>query len=188
MKEDVLKVLDQIKDEEDFFNKSKLLNYAVKQKGASIKEIGEYIGMKSSYICHIMRLERIPDLILDGYYSKLVSITHLFIIARIKDKEVMMAIYEEVLAKGLTSVQTEERVRKHLYKLTSEGDYIPPGEVDGLASQFNGRYKHSSLKVLQTRIHSKITIEIPGSLQQTTPYVREIIHQLLSSEQRAEKE
>lgn len=181
MKEDVLKILDQVRDESDFFNKSRLLNYLAHQKDVPLKDMSEYVGIKPSYICHIMRLERIPELVLDGYYSNLVSITHLFILARIKDKEQIIKAYEEVLSKSLTSVQTEELVRRYLYNVSSEGEYLNAKELEELTSQFHTAHPGMKIKVLQTRIHSKITITVPGNLEATTPKVKALMCALLQA-------
>lgn len=188
MKEDVLKILDQVRDESDFFNKSRLLNYLSRQKDVPLKDMSEYVGIKPSYLCHIMRLERIPEIVLDGYYSELVSITHLFILARIKDKDQIVKAYEEVLAKSLTSVQTEALVRRYLYSVSSEGEYLTPSELEQMTEQFHSSHPGMKVKVLQTRIHSKITVTIPGNLESTTPRIKELMRALLQAEEHPEGE
>ena len=79
MHEDIEAIYEQIKKEENFITKAKLLRFLVVDKEIRIKDISKKIGIKESYICHILRLNKLTDMIVDGYYSKLISISHLFI-------------------------------------------------------------------------------------------------------------
>ena len=64
------KLVEQIKNETDIFNKAKLIEFIIKQKKERIVDLAKKLSMKPSYICHILRLNRLPDLVIDGYYAR----------------------------------------------------------------------------------------------------------------------
>ncbi len=130
MTEETERIILQIKNETDFFNKAKLLRFLTDEKDLSIKELSSKLGLKPSYICHILRLNRIPEMIVDGYYSQLISISHLFVLSRIKDKSVMISVYEKILSESLTVAKTEQLVREHLYDIKTEGKRLSKAEIE----------------------------------------------------------
>ena len=73
-------------------------------------------------------------MIVDGYYSKLISISHLFMISRLKTKEDMMKIYEKVLSQNLTVLQTEAEVRDILYQIKTTGLVLDKNELKNIES------------------------------------------------------
>ena len=121
-------LIESIKKETDVMQKVRLLTHLTKTLDVKIIDIARKINVKSSYICHLLRLKRLPEAIVDGYYSNSISLSHLFIISRIKDKTKMIDVYEKVLADSLTVKATEELVRDILYGIKTEGEYIGPEE------------------------------------------------------------
>jgi len=160
-------------DETDIFNKAKIFKQLIEEKGMRVSELAKKFSIKPSYVCHILRLNRIPDMIIDGYYSKQIFLSHLFIISRIKNKEKLINAYEKILEKNLTISQTEELVREILYDIKTEGEKLNK-EV---AIQFINELKSHGIetKVIQTRIKSKLVLEIKGSLKRTTHILKKII-------------
>lgn len=178
MPDDITSVIEELKKESDFFRKSELLNFLKSQKKVRVKDLSTHLDMKPSYICHILRLTKLPEIIKDGYYSKMVSISHLFIIARLNSHNDMMQAYEEVLSGNLTALQTDELIRKYLYKVTSEGEYIPHDEVNDHIGRIKKNNVDLHIKITQTRVKGKILIEIKGGLEKSTEAIREIIKKL----------
>lgn len=95
MKEDVTEVIERIKLTNDIFEKGRLLKFLMKEKDFRMKDIAELLEIKPSYISHYLRLNKLPEIIIDGYYSNQVSASHLFIIARLHDYVTMMTVYEQ---------------------------------------------------------------------------------------------
>lgn len=178
MPDDIATIIDQLKEEADFFKKAVLLNYLKTQKKMRIKDLSTHLDMKASYICHILRLNKLPEIIKDGYYSQLVSISHLFIIARLNNQTDMISAYEEVLAKNLTALQTDELIRGYLYKITSGGEYIPDEEITQHISRVKKINENLHVRIIQTRVKGKILIEIKGGLEQSSETIRKIIRKL----------
>lgn len=180
MHPDIDSVIEQIKKEENFITKAKLLRFLTVDKEVKIKDIAKMLSMKESYICHILRLNKLNDMIVDGYYSKLISISHLFIISRLHSIEDMMKAYETVLSGNYTVSQTEELVREVLYKTKTVGEHVVPDEIKSAQEKVSALNMGATLKIVQTRVKSKCIIEMKGSLEETTPALRALIHKLTS--------
>lgn len=180
MPPDVVSVIEQIKKEENFITKAKLLRFLTVDKQVKIKDIAPLLSMKESYVCHILRLNKLSDMMVDGYYSKLISISHLFIISRLHTPEDMMSAYEAVLSNSMTVSQTEELVREMLYKTKTVGEHAGKDEIKGWQEKIGLLYPGAQFKLVQTRVKSKCVIELKGSLAETTPAVRAILKKLTS--------
>src|SRR3989338_9433451 len=106
MPTEIESVIEQVKKEKDIITKAKLLRFLTVDKELRIKDVSKMIEMKESYVCHILRLNKLDDMIVDGYYSKLISISHLFIISRLRTKDEIRLAYEKVISDNLTVLQT----------------------------------------------------------------------------------
>lgn len=173
-------VIEQIKKEKNIITKAKLLRFLTVDKELRIKDVSHMIGMKESYVCHILRLNRLDDMIVDGYYSKLISISHLFIISRLRTSEEIRLAYEKVISDNLTVIQTEELIREILYEMKSTGEHLPQEEIEKSKKAISDMFTGAKLKLIQTRVKSKIILEIKGSLTDSTPIIRAIIKKLTS--------
>ncbi|MEK7078432.1 MAG: hypothetical protein AAB929_03835 [Patescibacteria group bacterium] len=180
MSSEVGVLIEQIKKEGDFITKAKLLRFLTVDKELRIKDVSHMIGMKESYVCHILRLNKLDDMIVDGYYSKLISISHLFIISRLRTKEEIRLAYEKVISDNLTVLQTEELVREILYEMKSTGEHIPQEEIEKAKKGVLDIFTGTKLKLIQTRVKSKLILEIKGSLADSTPIIRTILKKLTS--------
>lgn len=186
MNEPIRELFELIRNKKDPFEKARLIAQLKQDHGLSLLEISRSIGIKPSYICHILRLLKCPDLIVDGYYSHVVSISHLFIISRLKDEESMVLAYENILNDNLTVIQTEELVRMMLFQVKSEGEFIAEDEK----TRFSDVLKNAKIttKILQTRTKGRITLEIQGSLSKTTQKITKIMNLLSSTLKTADVE
>lgn len=162
MEQDIVDYIEQIKRETDYFGKTKLINFLVHQKNIRIKDLAASLGLKPSYLCHIMRLNKLSEIIMDGYYSRLISMSHLFVISLLKSQTDIMDIYEVVLRDNLTVLQTEELVRKKLHGVSSEGEYVQEDKIKNLLSKLKSTF-NAETKVTQTRSKTKLLIEWKGS-------------------------
>lgn len=171
-------LIEEIKSEADLMRRVKLLQELVKRDDVKVKDVADSLGFKPSYICHLIRLNRLPEAVVDGYYSSLISLSHLFIISRVKDKEKMMNVYEKVLAESLTVKKTEEHVRDVLYAVDSRGDYLSSLEKENIIGKITNLRKNLKLKIIQTRIKSKIILEFKGDLENTGKELRSFLKNL----------
>lgn len=172
---EVDKLILAIEKESDVMQKVKLLSQLFKTQEVKVKDVAQRLGIKSSYLCHLLRLNRLPEVVIDGYYSNTISLSHLFIISRVKDSAKIMEVYEKVLAESLTVKKTEELVRDVLYGVKTQGEYISPEERQLYSEKIAALRKNLNLNIIQTRIKSKIIFEIKGNLESTSSEVRSLL-------------
>lgn len=180
MSEDVPSIIELIKNNEDIFEKAKMIQFLRDEKSVRAVEIARLLHMQPSYLSHYLRLLKLPEIIVDGYYSRLVSSSHLFIIARLHSFEAMLDVYERVLAENLTSAQTEEIVRETLYDTKTTGERISETEVELIKEALKQLLGDVSVSIVQTRIKSKLVIEAKGSLEKTTKKLRRLLKKISS--------
>ena len=161
-----------IKQEEDIIQKVKKLSELVKLDEVKLKDVAAKLGVQSSYVCHLLRLTRIPDAVIDGYYSNNISLSHLFIISRLKDPAVIINVYEKVLSDTLSVKKTEELVRNILYGVKTQGEYLSQEEKEIFKEKIKTLKKNINLDIIQTRIKSKIVLEFKGDLENTSKLLR----------------
>jgi len=176
--DEIQKVVDEIKASDDFFQKAKLVQYLQKEKKITTKKLSDFLEIQPAYLCHIARLNKLPDIVIDGYYSGGISISHLFIIARLKETEQMVMVYEKVLAQSLTVLQTEELVREYLYHLKAEGEHLSKKELEVARDKIAEKYKNLEVKIIQTRVKAKLILEIKGNLKKTSQALNEVMEAL----------
>ena len=181
MNEPIDELYETAKNQKDPFEKAHAILQLRKDYQVPLHIISHAIGIKSSYICHILRLLKCPTLIIDGYYSHAISISHLFIISRLNSEEKMIEAYEQILGNSLTVLQTEELIRTFLYQIKNEGEFISEDQKREFASSLD---KNNSLKtkVIQSRSKAKLIIEVRGSLLQTSYKLLQIMEKVKSIE------
>lgn len=173
--QEINKLYDEFNNEKDHFKKSNLLHKLTQEHDLKLAEISENINLSPSYISHIMRLKKLPDLIIDGYYSNQISITHLYIISRLLEVKDMIQIYEKVLTNNLTTLETDDLVRQKLYSVKSEGTYLLDADKNMLIEKLNNILA-GKIKIIQTRVKSKIIIELKGSLKETSDKIKKLMN------------
>lgn len=176
--EDVERLFEQAREEKDIFQKAKLLHTLQKQEDIPLKHIAEALQMKPPYVSHILRLNRLPDMIVDGYYSGLVSASHLFIISRLRDQNTIIETYEKVLADSLNSTQTEQLVREYLHGVKTEGEYLSKDEKDQY--RYTGKKGNAriSIDIIQSRIKTKSVIEIKATVKEANELLRHLMKKI----------
>jgi ParB family chromosome partitioning protein len=171
---EIEKYINQFKTEKDIFIKAKILYFLNKDKGIRIVDLAKITGLKPAYICHFLRLVKLPEIVVDGYYGKMISASHLFVLSRLKTKEAMMEVYEKILEKNLTISETENLVRELLYQVKNQGAYLSSEERSRLVKSIESLSDNVKAKVIQTRIKGKLIIEIKGNLKETTEVLKRI--------------
>jgi hypothetical protein len=168
-----------IKEEEDVFSKASQIASILKEKNLKIIDLAKKLSLTSSYICHLLRLNKLPEIIVDSYYSKSINISHLFILSRINNQEKMLFAFEEILKKNLTVYQTEELVREYLYGIKTKGSHLRLKVKEEIVKKFLDKYPEANIKIIQTRVKGKIIIEIKGDLMKTSRIISDITNQLV---------
>ncbi len=174
MSQDYEKYYDQIEKEDNIFVKARLISH-LKKEGLRTKDIGQRLKLQPAAVCHLLRLIRLPEIVVDGYYSHLLTASHLFIISRLKTVTDMNQAYEAILSNNLSVMQTESLIRDKLYHIKSDGTYLSNEERKKYTDRLTLGKRDVNCTVVQTRTKSQITMKMKGSLAQTTPWVKNVL-------------
>ncbi len=178
MIQDLSSIVNQIKAEKDIFQKYRLIEYLMKEKNLRVTDVSKKIGYKPSYICHLIRLKKVPDVVVDGYYSKSISSSHIYVLSRLNDVKQMIELYEKILSENFTVRQTEMAVREYLYQVKSIGKYINKENVMKLTKKIKEKYPETNVQVIQTRIKGRVIIEIKGNLEVSSKAIKHLLEKL----------
>lgn len=178
MIQDLSSLVNQIKAEKDIFQKYRLIEYLMKEKKLRITDVSNKIGYKPSYICHLLRLKKIPDVVVDGYYSRSISSSHIYVLSRLNDVKQMIDLYEKILSENFTVRQTEMAVREYLYQVKSVGKYINKETIAKSVKKTEEKYPGANIQIVQTRIKGKIIFEIKGNLETSSKTIKHLLEKL----------
>jgi len=168
------KYIEQIKNEPNVFIKAKLIELLKREKGWQLIDLSQKLNLKPSYICHLLRLNRLPEIVVDGYYNKIISKSHLFVLSRLPSEKDMIKVYELILEKNLNVLKTEDLVRQVVYQVKNEGEHLSFEEKEDLIKKIESLEDGVKAKLIQTRVKSKLIIEIKGNLKKTSKLLRKI--------------
>ncbi|MFO0704035.1 MAG: helix-turn-helix domain-containing protein [Patescibacteria group bacterium] len=164
--------LNLIKSHPDPLSQAQMLAELKASNPIQNKDIAEYLGMKPSNVSHLLRVTKLPEIVLDGYVSKQISFTHLILISRLKKHDEIVNLYEEILKNGYTALQTERRIREILYLVDNYGNYVNKHKIQAYEERIEKSIGDGAkATIIQTRIKAKVIIEITGNLAKTTEFI-----------------
>ena len=88
---------------------------ALKNMGAKVSAIARLVGKESSYVSHSMRLLRLHPKVREEIRQQNIPRDHALTLLRLEPVQ-QIALAEEVMEKGLTTVETRNRVREFMGK------------------------------------------------------------------------
>lgn len=173
MRVNVEEILKTIHEQPDPIVQAELIDKAV-NAGIKVVQIAHELDMSSSYVSHLRRLKKLPTLIINGYYDKTISLSHLFILSRLSSPDEMTLVYEEILTQNLSASQSERRV----FELTSgkkiAGKKFPKEWFTQLEKTITSIAPSIEVSTIQTRRKGEIVISFKGSLEQTSAVFEKI--------------
>ncbi|MEI6326525.1 MAG: hypothetical protein WCO78_00210 [Candidatus Roizmanbacteria bacterium] len=169
--EDLQVKINEIKAEKNPLRQAYLVSELRTLNLVSNIKLAEMLGVKPSHLSHLVRILKLPEIVLDGYAAKHLSLTHLIIMSRVTDTDQLIALYEEILSKSLTIAQTEHRVREILYQVDAQGEYVSSDTLRMYEERLTSALGAGKVKIVQTRIQCRVVIEMTGNLATTTQYL-----------------
>jgi len=163
-----------LKQEQDILRKARLIHHLRIDKEVSLKKIAEILKKHPSYVSHMIRLLRIPQLAADGYYSGQISSTHLMILSRLQTEKQMKEAYEEVLKKELTAPQTETLIRQLKFDVASDDYLISPKELAQISNTLQEKHE-ARVRIYQSRVRGKLVIEKRGKTKDTGQFIKKLV-------------
>ncbi|GIW62978.1 MAG: hypothetical protein KatS3mg090_0804 [Patescibacteria group bacterium] len=170
-------IVSAIKKTKDPFTKGKLIKQALKDFSLTYQKLSKLTSIQSSYLAHYVRLLKLPDLIIDGYYSQIISITHLLILSRLKTQDDMIKLYEEILKNNYTALQTEERVRNILHNVYEQGysKYYSQDKIKELEQIIKSKLNPNlKVKIIQSRVRTKVVLELKANLLESNLMLKKL--------------
>lgn len=164
--------INAIKQHQDPMAQAQLVVELLKAHTLKQVELAQSLDMKPSYLSHLIRVTKLPEMVLDGYWNKHLTFTHLILISRLRKVEDITTLYEEILKDNLNVAATERRIREMLYLIDTVGKYISKDRLDSIQSRIRSSLGDTgNISIIQTRIKAKIVIEVPGNLVATSEFI-----------------
>lgn len=161
--------------ENDAVAKARMIYNLIEEKGVRIVDVARLTKMTSSYICNLLRLLRLPEIVLDGYDSGNLSLSHLMIISRLKKNSDMVAAYEKILVKSLTTAQILEYVREKLYEIKTEGRRIDKETKKAIEEKYKKLNQDLKVSIIQTRMQTTVALKLKGSFKKTSEFLKKLV-------------
>lgn len=174
MDTEIQDIIDRIRNETDPFSKARLLYHVTKEKNIRVKDLAQLLSTSSAYLCNLMRIRLLPDIVVDGFYSKNVSLTHLLVLSRLKDVNSMVSVYEIILQNSLPVAGVEELVRAKLYGISSNGNRINQEEIKKIDEVFKKIDSDIGVSVTQTRVKATVKLVSKGNFAKTSQILKKL--------------
>lgn len=169
-------LIHQLKNEKNPITLGRILFHLHKKEGIKINDLAQIINKKPAALAHLIRLNKLPEVIIDGFLSQTVSLSHLYVISRLENEDEMIEIYEKVLARNLTVAETESLVREKKHQVKTEGQYIDKNYLEKVKKIIE--QEGIEIKIIQSRLRSRIIMTVKGSLRETSMKVKKILYVL----------
>lgn len=152
----------------------------------SNKEISQRIGKSPAYISNSIRLLSLPDALKDGLLSNLITEGHARALASIQDTKYMVEAYKQILREGGSVRRAEDvarRMRKNIGQPLSKMaknmavPHILSDELDKMVEEIHqalGGDDKSKVRIVRTRVQTRIMITLNGSLIKTEDNLQKI--------------
>ncbi len=182
-------LFDKLNREQDVLQKAIIVKQLRFDREVSVKRIARAIHKHPSYVSHLLRITKIPRIVIDGYYSEQLSATHLMILSRLQTQEEIIDAYEQILKGSLTASQTELLIRKFKYDVEDEGKNIDTKHLETLEKELR-QVLNAKVTLIQSRVRTKIVLEKRGNTDITAAFIEEVVQKLkrqLTEEEKREE-
>lgn len=173
-------LLDLLINENDVIRKARIVSQLRSDNKVSLQEIAKSLNKHVSYISHIVRILKIPQLVIDAYYSGQISATHLMIISRLQSDKQMVEAHEEILRNNLTVLETEMLIRKLKYDVETDSEALSSDELVLKSKSIQNKLE-ARVVFYQSRVKGKIILEKRGKTKDTSAFLKKIYELLNNS-------
>lgn len=164
--------INAIKLHTDPLTQAQLVVELIREHPIRNTDLAKELEIKPSYLSHLVRVMKLPDMVIDGYWNKQITFTHLILISRLRKPEEIVGLYEEILQKSLNVSATERRIREILYLIDSTGKYTSKDRLNSIKTRIESSLENNArVSIVQTRIKAKIIIEVSGNLVKTSEFI-----------------
>jgi ParB family transcriptional regulator, chromosome partitioning protein len=155
--------------------------------GLTNREVADRVSKSPAYISNSLKLLTMPDALKDGLLSGLITEGHARALSSIQDPKLMVEAYKIVLREGGSVRRAEEiarRVKQNSGQSTnpSKEGLIVSDEIDKMKEDIFkslGGTEKTQVKLLRSRVHSKLILVFKGSLEETEERLQKVYKALL---------
>lgn len=170
-------LLEVVAKERDFFKLATQIKVLRDDWEYPLSKISQLINKHPSYVSSLVRINSLPEIVKDSFYAKQITESHLLVLSRLNNKEDMIEAFKEILKKSLSLSQTQMLIRKYLYSIDEDGEVPNVASLykmeKGLQDNLNAK-----VKIVQSRVTGKITIERKGTVKEVHAFLRTIFDKL----------
>ena len=170
-------LLEVVAKERDFFKLASVIKVLRDDWEYPLSKISKIINKHPSYVSSLIRVNNLPEIVKDSFYSKQITESHLLVLSRLNDRDDISEAFKEILKNSLSLSQTQVLIRKYLYSVDEDGE---PPDVDSLYKMEKMLQDKLSAKVKinQSRVTGKITIERKGPVKDVYAFRQSIVQKL----------
>lgn len=179
-------LIQKIKQEKDAVAKARIIHDVVATGSVTKAEIARLLGVTSAYISSMLRLPRLSETVIDGYYSGLITMSHLFVIGRLLDHSEQVDLYEEIVKHQWPTTEADEYIRKKKYGIESYPHVVDAEDVRQLKKFFASIDPNFKVHVHQSRIRFFIKAELSGDRMKSYNAVKKLMKKLPLSDHKEE--
>lgn len=177
--DEIESVYQEITKTKDPLKKAHLINRLKLDYQLKIKDIATRLNTKSPNISNLLRIIRLPDLVLDGYYSGVITLTHLQIISRLNNINDIIKVYEQVIRHDGSTQFTEKLVFEKLFQDKPEGEKIDNITLNDFIKSIKLIHPEYKIQLIQTQKKATLTISLKGNRKKTTPLIKKLIEKVI---------
>ncbi|HUV71909.1 MAG TPA: ParB/RepB/Spo0J family partition protein [Clostridia bacterium] len=157
----------------------------VDEFGLPTSQIAQRIGKSQAYISNSLRLLNLPDAVKDGVLSGLITEGHARALAAIGDNKLMIDAYKVVLRESASVRRAEDLARRmkkqqgivpraKIQKIVDDSIDKIKDEIEEALAQAKATRKRPKVKLTRSRVESRLTISLFGSLEETEDLLQKI--------------
>ena len=153
--------------------------------GLGTNDVARKVGKSAPTVSNTIRLLSLPDAIKDALVAGVISEGHVRPLISLGDPALMLDLFKRILKENSTVRQTEEMARQTKGKMEKEPHsdkvklYVP--ELDEMAKNLKTQFSLDKVNLTQSRTLTRVTIEIKGDPETTTPKLQELVSKLMQS-------
>ncbi len=156
--------------------------------GLTTGEIAQRISKSPAYVSNTLRLLKLPDALKDGLLTGIISEGHGRALSAIEDPKAMVEAYKVIMRESGSVRRAEELARRYkkdtgFSKRKPEDDSLIVNEaIDKMQADLTHKLgDNAKVKLVRSRVETRMTISLKGSLEVTDPQLERIYKVLMEN-------
>lgn len=152
--------------------------------GLGTTEVARKVGKSSPTVSNTIRLLSLPDAIKDALVAGVITEGHVRPLISLGDPSLMLDLFKRILRENSTVRDTEEMARKVKGEVEKKEPRTPKSkiynqELVDMGEQIRTHYNLTKVDLFQSGKKTRVTLEILGKPESTSPILQELVNKLL---------